>query len=64
MAYDNTNSGLISKNQRKSGDKDPDISGFINVEGREYFLDGWLRHKKDGTGSFYSLRVKAKGVTR
>jgi hypothetical protein len=60
MTYDNTNTGIISKNPRKSTDKHPDITGSLNVEGREYFIDGWQRQKKDGSGIFYSLRVKPK----
>ena len=58
--YDNTNSGIIGKNDRKAQDSHPDITGSINVEGLEYFLDGWKKDRKDGTGSFYSLKVKRK----
>lgn len=60
MAYDNTNSGIISKNQNKSEESHPDIKGQINIGGTEYWLDGWLRQKKDGSGSFYSLKAKPK----
>lgn len=56
--YDNTNRGIISKNDRKTTDKHPDIKGSINVDGVEYWLDGW---KKEGSrGPFYSLSVKPK----
>jgi hypothetical protein len=58
--YDDTNRGIISKNTRKETDKHPDIKGQINIEGVEYWLDGWQRQKNDGTGSFYSLSVKRK----
>lgn len=58
--YDNTNRGILGKNDRKSSDKHPDISGSINVEGVEYFIDGWHKKRNDGTGSFYSLSVKKK----
>lgn len=44
--YDNTNKGIISKNDRKTTDKHPDISGSLNVEGIEYFIDGWQRQSK------------------
>lgn len=60
MAYDNTNTGILGKNDRKETDKHPDITGSINVDGVEYFLDGWQRERKDGSGKFYSLRVKRK----
>lgn len=58
--YDRTNTGIISKNDRKEQDNHPDIRGSINVEGREFWLDGWRKERNDGSGSFYSLRVKPK----
>jgi hypothetical protein len=56
--YDNTNSGIVSKNKRKEKDTHPDITGSINVEGREYWLSGWQKQGQSGT--FYSLSVKPK----
>jgi hypothetical protein len=58
--YDDTNRGIISKNLRKETEKHPDIKGQINIEGVEYWLDGWQRQKNDGSGSFYSLSAKRK----
>jgi len=58
--YDNTNTGIIAKNNRKEKDSHPDITGSINVEGTEFFLNGWLKERKDGSGKFYSLTVKRK----
>ena len=58
--YDNTNRGIISKNTRKELDTHPDIRGQINVAGVDYWVDGWLKQRTDGTGSFYSLSVKPK----
>jgi hypothetical protein len=58
--YDDTNRGIISKNLRKETEKHPDIKGQLNVAGIEYWVDGWLKQRNDGTGSFYSLTVKPK----
>lgn len=58
--YDNTNRGIISKNERKEQPNHPDIKGSINVEGREFWIDGWRKERNDGSGSFYSLSVKPK----
>jgi hypothetical protein len=60
--YDNTNRGIISKNLRKESEAHPDIKGTLNVDGVEYWLDGWLKQRTDGTGSFYSLSVKPKNA--
>jgi hypothetical protein len=62
MSYDNTNKGIISKNTRKESENHPDIKGQINIDGVEFWLDGWLKQKNDGTGSFYSLSVKPKNA--
>lgn len=60
MAFDNTNSGILSRNERKEKDSHPDFSGQINVEGNDYWLSGWVKEKKDGSGKFFSLSVRPK----
>ena len=58
--YDNTNRGTIAKNTHKTEDNHPDIAGQINVEGRDYWINGWQKtNSKDGS-KFYSLTVKPK----
>ena len=58
MEYDNTNRGIISKNQNKTSDNHPDQSGSINVGGVEYWLSGWVKDGKNG--KFLSLSIKPK----
>lgn len=58
--YDNTNTGILSRNDRKEKETHADFRGSLNVEGREYWLDGWVKERKDGSGKFFSLRVKLK----
>lgn len=58
--FDNTNRGILSRNDRKEKDTHPDHRGSINVEGVEYWLDAWVNERKDGTGKFFSLSVKRK----
>lgn len=58
--FDNTNKGIIAKNNRKEKDTHPDITGQINVEGADFVLSGWLKERKDGSGKFYSLSIKRK----
>jgi hypothetical protein len=60
MAYDNTNRGTIAKNTRKTEDKHPDIAGSINVDGVEYWLNGWAKKNSTDGSSFYSLTVRPK----
>jgi hypothetical protein len=56
--YDNTNRRNLSKNDRKEKPSHADYRGQINVEGREYWLDGWI--KEGERGKWLSLSVKPK----
>jgi hypothetical protein len=58
--YDNTDRGVLFKNDRKETDNHPDYKGQINVAGEEFWLSAWI---KDGQkGKFMSLSVKPKEV--
>ncbi len=48
MEYDNTNTGAIFINNKKTTDKHPDRSGSLNVEGKDYWIKGWINTNKDG----------------
>lgn len=60
MAYDNRNRGTIAKNTRKTEDNHPDIAGSVNVEGKEYWINGWQKKNSHDGSTFYSLIVKPK----
>ena len=57
--YDNTNSGAIFVNSKKTSDKHPDRNGTLNVNGEEFWISGWLKKDKNGN-PFMSLAVTAK----
>jgi hypothetical protein len=46
--YDNTNRGVLYKNDRRENDKQPNFKGRINIDGTEYWLSGWSAKKEDG----------------
>jgi hypothetical protein len=62
MEYDNTNRGTLGRNSNKSEDKHPDYSGTINIDGKDYWLSGWLKEGKNG--KFFSLAVKEKDTKK
>jgi len=59
MAYEKRDmSGQLFRNDRKEKDTHADYNGTIIVEGKEYYLNAWI---KDGAkGKFMSLSVKPK----
>ncbi len=64
MSYDNTNSGLLAKNDKQGNENRPDYRGSINVDGREYWLSAWIKQGRDGTKlagqKYMSLSVQPK----
>ena len=67
MNYDNTNSGLLAKNDKQGNEARPDYRGSINVEGREYWLSAWIKTGRDGTKlagqKYMSLSVQPKDAS-
>jgi len=61
MEYDNTNRGMLFRNEDKdpNNDKDRDYSGSLDVEGTGYWISGWVKTSKSGK-KYLSISVKAK----
>lgn len=64
MTYDNTNSGALFKNNRKSSSKQPDYNGSIDVGGVDYWISGWIKtsgpNSKNPGSKFMSLALTKK----
>ena len=54
--YDNTNSVVIFKNNKKEKDTQPEYKGTVNVEGKEYEISLWVKEGKNG--KFFSGTIK------
>ena len=60
--YDNTNRGVLFKNDRKEKDTHPDYTGSGNVDGVDVYINGW---KKESKGkSFISFSFKRKDAAQ
>ncbi len=53
--YDNKNSGVLFKNDKKGNQKAPDYKGKVNIEGKEKDIAGWIREGK--SGKFISIKI-------
>ena len=60
--YDNTNRGVLFKNDRKEKDTHPDYKGSINADGVEYWLSAWM--KEGAKGKFMSFLLTPKETTQ
>lgn len=64
MAYDNTNQGMLSRNDRKQSETHPDFKGQCDIDGKPYWIDGWINVGKDGGKmagrKYFKLKFKAK----
>ena len=58
MAYDNTNTGVLFRNDKATTDKHPTHTGSINIDGVDYWLSAWV--KEGAKGKFFSMSVKLK----
>ena len=62
MSYDNTNRGVLFKNDRKEKDTHPDYKGSINADGVEYWISAWM--KEGAKGKFMSFSLTPKEATQ
>lgn len=58
MSGTRDNSGSISKNEKKTEDRHPDIRGQATINGVGYWVSGWL--KENDRGKWYSLSFQPK----
>jgi hypothetical protein len=56
--YNNTNRWSLFPNDRKRGQKDPDYSGTLNIDGVEYWINAW--EGRGGNGPIASGTVRRK----
>jgi hypothetical protein len=58
--YDNSNTGILFRNDRKESEKHADYKGSVNAAGQDFWLDGFVRTSKKDGSKFLSLKLRAK----
>lgn len=62
QTWDDRNRGVAFKNDDKTNPKWADYKGHLNIEGKEYWLDIWVREGRKG--KFLSVSIRAKQQRR
>ncbi len=57
--FDNTNTGALFKNTRRTNDRQPEFTGKLNIRGEEFYVSGWKK-PREGADPFISLAVESK----
>ena len=60
MPYDDTNRGVLFRNDRKKKNTDPDYTGTGDLDGEEFFINGWIKESKKDGRKFFSFSFKKK----
>lgn len=61
--YDNRNRGVLFKNDKKSGDKDPDYKGsYTDQSNNEFWVSAWIKTKKNSNEKFMSFSMTPKSA--
>ena len=59
MDFDNSNRGVLFKNDKQGNEKRPDYQGSLNVNGQDFQLSAWIKASKKGD-KYMSLSVQPK----
>jgi len=61
--YSNVNRGALWKNEKRESDTHPNLTGSLNVEGKEYWVSAWTS-KEGGKKPLVSFSIKSKDSQR
>lgn len=57
-------SGILFKNDRKESDTHADYNGSCTIEGREYWMNAWIKEGQRGKFMSFSFKPKQNEVQR
>jgi uncharacterized protein (DUF736 family) len=60
VTYDNTNSGVLFRNDKGDNPKRPDYRGSANWNGAEFDISGWVNESKKDGKKFLKLKFEPK----
>ena len=64
MTYDNTNSGMMMRNENRENERQPEFKGSLDVDGVQYWISAWVNTGKEGSKiegkKYFSIKLTAK----
>lgn len=61
MAYEQKpNSGALFPNKRKESEKHPDLTGTLDVEGQQFWINAWSKTSKTNGEEWLSISIRPK----
>lgn len=57
--YDDTNTFVLFKNDKKDNDKQPDMRGTLDVDGEKFYISCWFNENQK-VGKFIKGRLRPK----
>jgi uncharacterized protein (DUF736 family) len=66
MAYDDTNTGILSRNNDRKTDKHPEFKGSQKVlcphcnQSSDHWSAAWVRERKEDGNKFFSIKLTPK----
>lgn len=68
MTYDNTNSGMLLRNENRENERQPEFKGSLDVEGVQYWISAWVNTGKEGSKiegkKYFSIKLTAKDAPK
>jgi hypothetical protein len=61
---DNDNFGTLGKNRNPKSADSPPYTGSCQINGKEYWISGWVRENKTDGSKFFSLSFRKKEPKR
>lgn len=55
---------LFVNDRKREGKRDPDFTGTIFLDGKDYYFDAWEKESRDGTKRFISGCVGKEKIPR
>jgi len=64
MSKEDNQGALFKNDAMRAGKSDADYTGNITIDGKEYWLNGWINVSRDGNKKYFRLKAKLKSEAK